>query len=232
MLLAGLRILISNWRLTLVQVLPAMWVWLAMCDLRAHVLSGNSTPDLRGPVLIPIVAVIVLGTIPSYFLNAVFAFAVAQPGEPSVRRAVAEARARLPAIVAWGGCVGLALGIATTVVSRAQRPWFALVLGIVVAVMMITYVAVPARMIGVKTPRSRRDRFSISAISAAIGLIVSAPSYLLGRIALLMLGSPVLFIPGVVLLVAGVLVQAGATGAVKAMKVSANLAAGRGLPPS
>jgi hypothetical protein len=31
-------LLLTNWRLTLVQVLPTMWVWLAMCDLKAHVL--------------------------------------------------------------------------------------------------------------------------------------------------------------------------------------------------
>ncbi len=36
-LFEGLRALIANWRLTLVQVLPAVWVWLAMYDLRAKV---------------------------------------------------------------------------------------------------------------------------------------------------------------------------------------------------
>src|SRR5689334_12740223 len=33
MLFDGLRLLLSNWRLTLVQVLPAMWIWAAMLDL-------------------------------------------------------------------------------------------------------------------------------------------------------------------------------------------------------
>ncbi len=35
MLYDGLRLLVSNWRLTLVQILPAMWIWLAMFDLKA-----------------------------------------------------------------------------------------------------------------------------------------------------------------------------------------------------
>jgi hypothetical protein len=26
-----------NWRLTLIQVLPAMWIWVAMYDLKLHV---------------------------------------------------------------------------------------------------------------------------------------------------------------------------------------------------
>jgi hypothetical protein len=37
MLLNGRKLLFSNWRLTLVQILPAMWIWLAMSDLKAHV---------------------------------------------------------------------------------------------------------------------------------------------------------------------------------------------------
>ena len=34
-LFTGLRLLVSNWRLTLIQILPAMWIWLAMFDLKA-----------------------------------------------------------------------------------------------------------------------------------------------------------------------------------------------------
>jgi hypothetical protein len=38
----GLKLLFSNWRLTLVQILPAMWIWLAMFDLKEHALHGKS----------------------------------------------------------------------------------------------------------------------------------------------------------------------------------------------
>src|SRR5947209_4820718 len=51
LLFDGLRLLLSNWRLTAVQMLPAMWIWLAMFDLRVHVLHGRSLNVLRGPVL-------------------------------------------------------------------------------------------------------------------------------------------------------------------------------------
>ena len=67
MLFDGLRLLFTNWRLTLVQVLPAMWIWLAMYDLKAHVLHGKSFHVLRGPVLIPIVLVITAITAASFF---------------------------------------------------------------------------------------------------------------------------------------------------------------------
>ena len=80
MLFTGLKLLVSNWRLTLVQILPAMWIWLAMFDLKAHTLHGQSFNVLRGPVLIPIGLTIVTLTVASYFLNAVFAFSISQPG--------------------------------------------------------------------------------------------------------------------------------------------------------
>ena len=92
MLYAGLRLLVSNWRLTLVQILPAMWIWLAMFDLKAHTLHGDSFNVLRGPVLIPIGLAIVTLTVASYFLNAVFAFAISQPGRAEIRPSVAQAR--------------------------------------------------------------------------------------------------------------------------------------------
>lgn len=59
MLFHGLRLLLFNWRLTLVQVLPAMWIWATMLDLKLHVLHGASFRVIRGPVLIPIM----LGTL-------------------------------------------------------------------------------------------------------------------------------------------------------------------------
>jgi hypothetical protein len=77
MLFHGLRLLLSNWRLTLVQVLPAMWIWVAMLDLKLHLLHGVSFDVVRGPVLIPIALGVVAVTAASFFLNAVFAFAIA-----------------------------------------------------------------------------------------------------------------------------------------------------------
>ena len=36
------------------QILPAMWIWLAMFDLKGHTLHGKSFNVLRGPILIPL----------------------------------------------------------------------------------------------------------------------------------------------------------------------------------
>ena len=48
MLFEGLRLVFTNWRLTIVQILPAMWIWLAMLDLKLHVLHDRSLNALTG----------------------------------------------------------------------------------------------------------------------------------------------------------------------------------------
>lgn len=223
MLFTGLKLLLTNWRLTLVQALPAMWIWLAMYDLKAHVLHGKSFNVLRGPVLIPIVLAIAAITAASFFLNAVFGFAIVQPGAPKIRPAVAQARSHLRVILGSGGVVGLLLGLVTMVLTRSGRPWFAISLSIVIGVMMVSYVAVPSRLIGVKPSISRRDKVTASLVGGALGAVVCTPPYVLGRVGILMLGSRTLFIPGIVVLSLATALQAGATGAVKTIKMSAKL---------
>jgi hypothetical protein len=226
MLFHGLRLLLSNWRLTLIQVLPAMWIWASMLDLKLHVLRGASFREWRGPVLIPVLLGIVAITMASFFLNAVFAFAIARPGPPEIRPAFAEARSHAGVVLGWGVGVGLLLGFSTVVVVRWGLWWFALSLSIVLGIMMVCYVSVPARLIGVKTTRSRRDKFTAAAVGGALGAVVTSPPYLLGRLGILMLGSHTLFVLGIILLCVGGALEAGAEGAVKAVKVSAKLVIG------
>jgi hypothetical protein len=223
----GLKLLFSNWRLTLVQVLPAMWIWVAMLDWKVHVLHGKSFHVLRGPILVPIVLAIAAVTAATFFLNAVFGFAVSGPTPPQVRPAFARAGSHLAAILLPGVVVGLLLGLSTTVVTRWGHPWFAISLGVVVGVMMICYVAVPARLIGVKPVRSRREKLTIAAVGGTMGAVVSTPPYLFGRLAILMLGSHLLRIPGIALLAVAATLQAAATGAVKAVKMSTSLTSPR-----
>ena len=113
--------------------------------------------------------------------------------------------------------------IRCAVVTRADPPWFSLSLSIVIGVMMVAYVAVPARLIGVRQGGSRRDRLSASIVGSALGALVSTPAYLLGRIGLLMIGWPFLRFPGILIFLLGFTLQAGATSAVKAVKMGAKL---------
>jgi hypothetical protein len=226
MLFQGLRLLFSNWRLTLIQVLPAMWIWLALLDLKVHTFKGKEFHAWHGGVELLLVLLILLVTAAGFYLNAVFAFAISRPGSPQIRPAFTLARRHLGVILGVGLVVGLALGFSAIVVPRWGTHWFALSLGIVIGVMMLTYVTVPARIVGIRPGGSRRDKMATAAIGGALGALICTPAYVIGRLGILALGSSVLFPLGVVLLIVGFVLQAGATGAVKAIKMSAKLAAG------
>ncbi len=226
MLLQGVKLLFVNWRLTVVQLLPAMWIWTAMLDFKFHLLHGHSFHVLRGPVLVPIILAIAVITAASFYLNAVFAFAIAQPGKADIPQGFIEARRHVGVVLAWGLGMGVALGFATTVATRWGSWSFALALSIVIGIMMICYLAVPARLIGVKSSYSKGDKLKASAIGGALGAVVCSPPYLLGRVGFLMLGVHYLFVPGIILLVIGITLTAGATSAVKSVKMSAKLVAG------
>ena len=164
----------------------------------------------------------------TFFLNAVFAFAVSRAGRPEVRPAVAQARQHLRPIIVSGSVIGALLAFSTIVVTRWGRPWFAISLGIVVGVMMVSYVAVPSRLIGVRPPKqSRRDKLAGTAVGGALSATVCTPPYVLGRVGILMLGSSgvLVFTLGVFAVAVGITLQAGATGAVRAIKMSATLIA-------
>jgi hypothetical protein len=230
MLFDGLKLVFANWRLTLIQVLPAMWIWAAMYDLRGHVLYGRTYHVVTGPARAAIVVAIIAITAASFFLNAVFAFAIAKPGPPLIRPAFREARSHLAVVLGSGAVVGLCLGLSTVVLIHWGLWWFALALSIVIGVMMICYVAVPSRLIGIKSGRSgysRRDKLTATAVGGVIGAVVCTPPYLLGRIGLLMLGSRALLIPGIVVFLTGLTLQAGTTSAVKVVKLGAKLVSGR-----
>jgi uncharacterized membrane protein len=227
MLFQGLRMLFSNWKLSLIQVVPAMWIWLALLDLKAHTFKGKEFHTWYGGVELLLVVVIALVTAASFYLNGVFAFAISHPGGPTIRPAFARARRHLHVVLGVGLVVGLALGFSAIVVPRWGKAWFAISLGIVIGVMMLTYVTVPARIVGIKPVGSRRDKMAAAAIGGTMGALICMPAYVIGRIGILLLGSGAVFWLGIVVLAVGFALQAGATGAVKAIKMSAKLAAGR-----
>lgn len=97
--------------------------------------------------------------------------------------------------------------------------------------MMICHVAVPSRLIGMKTAHSRRDQLTASVVGAAVGAVICAPGYALGRAGIALLGSHSLFALGVITLTIGLAFQAGTTGAVNAVQMSASLVSGHRRGP-
>ena len=232
MLFSALRLLVTNWRLMLVEALPALLIWAVTLDLKAHVLHGKEFNVIRGPIVVVLFALAVLVTIAAFVLNAAFAFAISQGGSPDLTAGFRQARRHARAIIGWGTVIGLALGFAAILVPRWGLRWFALTLGTVLAVMMLCYVAVPARIVGVQTAKpadmqGRRDKLAATAVAGLVGAIICTPPYVISRVGEGFLGHASLFALGVALIVIGLTLEAGATGAVKAIKVSAKLLAGR-----
>ena len=224
MLFQGVKLLYTNWRLAVVQIIPAMWIWLAMLDIKLHVLHGKQFHVLRGPILIPCIIGVTAVTAASFYLNGVFAFAISVPGRPEIRPAFSRANVHLRVILAWGCTVGLALSFSALIATRWGHWPFVISQSIVVGVLMLCYIAVPARLVGVeKKGRSRRDTLAASAVGGAVGAVVCSPPYMLGRVGILMLGWPYVFWLGVVFIIIGATLQTGATSAVKAVKFSAKL---------
>ncbi len=225
MLFQGLKLLLTNWRLTLVQIVPAMWIWLALFDIKIHMLHGKQFHVIRGPLLIPAVLVVTGLTAASFYLNGVFAFAIAAPGKPKIRSAFGKANQHLGVILAWGVGIGLALSYSALIVTRWGHWPFVISQSIVVGIMMLFYLSVPARIVGIDTKRTAntRDKLAATAVAGAVGAVVCSPPYMLGRLGILMLGWRYLFWVGVFLIVVGATLQTGVTSAVKAVKFSAKL---------
>ena len=225
MLFQGLKLLVTNWRLTLVQILPAMWIWIAMLDIKVHVLHGKGFHTLYGPPVVLAMIGVTAATAASFYLNGVFAFAIVDGGEPQIRPAFVRANAHLRVILAWGIGIGLLLAFSALVVQRWGLWWFAVSQSIVVGIMMLCYLAVPARIVGIDTKkgRSRRDKLAATAVGGAVGAVICSPPYTLGRLGILMLGWHGVFWLGVIFIVIGVVLQTGATSAAKAVKFSAKL---------
>jgi hypothetical protein len=226
MLFMGVKLLFSNWRLTLIELLPASWIWLAMVDLKAHLFQGRNFHPVHGWALVVGISVVTLITMGAMYLNAVFAFAIVRRGRADIAAGFAGARAHAASVLAYGAVIGVLLGFAALYSSRWGVRWFTLCLGIVIAIMMVAYIAIPSRMVGLRqAPTSRSEAFKASVVGGVLSVIVCSPPYLIGRLGILLLGVRSLLVVGIILLVIGLALEAGATSAVKAVKMSAKLLA-------
>ena len=185
MLYQGLRLLFSNWRLTLVQVLPAMWIWLAMLDLKAHAFKGNEFHVLARPRPGPARAWRSRSHGGELLPQRGVRLRDLATGQPEIRPAFTLARRHSVPSSVSGSSRASRSALSAIVVTRWGQPWFTLSLGIMVGVMMLTYVTVPARIVGIKPtgpPRqagdqrdrrdARRDRLHTAVRARRIGILL------------------------------------------------------------
>jgi hypothetical protein len=226
LLVRGVKLLILNWRLTLIQVLPALWIWLAMWDLKEHALRSAPFRDITGAAMVVIVLVTIAISIAAFWCNTVFAFAIDSPPPPRIRPAIKETNAHPVRIVLAGTFVGAALAFAIAVVPRINTKWVYIgTLGGVLGIMVISFVAVPARIIGRKPQKlPPKQAFGRTATGWALSGVAMAPGFILDRIGLIFLGISGLHIVGFVLLSLGTALYAAGMSSVKAVKMSIKFA--------
>lgn len=225
LVVSGVKPLIANWRLTLIEVAPAAWIWLSMWNLKKHFLDERSVHPVHGLILIPAAAAILAVAVAAFFCNAIFAFAIAGEQPPRIRLAVTQAREHFGVVLRWGILFGMAHAFVLLWVSRYGKFWYDFSLSIVVVGMMVSFVAVPAAILGKREQRTTRERVGYAAVGSALSAVAATPGFLFDRIGLLMIGVHALRIPGFALLSVGVALQVAGTSSVKAVKLSSRLGA-------
>lgn len=224
LLVRGVKLLVLNWRLSLIELVPAVWVWFVMWDLRRHALRSDAFRQVTPGQLLALVALTVTASIAAFWCNTLFAFAVSHP-RPQIALAVRQTRPHLPRLAVTGAVLGALLALAAVGIPRIDSVLLYLAaLGSVYAVMLVSFVAVPARILGAKS-RRRRPTEAIGnwTVGGALSAVAMTPGFVLDRLGLILLGVPGLHLLGFVLLSIGTALYAAGMSSVKAVKLSMKL---------
>jgi hypothetical protein len=224
LLVRGIKLLALNWRLTLIELVPAVWVWMIMFQLKQHTLRDVPFRESTLGGLLIVAAIAVVASIAALWCNTVFGFAISHP-RPLITPAVQQARPHLRRISAFGAAIGLLLTLAAGALPRIDSALLALlVICGVTAVMLIAFVAVPARILGARKQRlPPRQAVGSWAASIALSAVAMGPGFLLDRIGLLLLAKSGLHLLGLVLLSVGTALYAAGMSSARAVKLTVKL---------
>ena len=229
LVIVGIKPLIKNWRLTLVEVLPAAWVWLAMWNLKSHLLDQRGVHQVHAYWYLPVIVFFIAMAVLAFWCNAIFIFALGS-SPPLLRPATSKANEHWRTILFWGVLIGSLHAFVSLVVATISKTAYDVALSAVVVLMMITFLTVPASLAGISKRRETpRDRVARTAVGGTIAAVASTPGFIFDRIGLLMIGTKTLRIPGFAVLSIGVALQVAATSSTKAVKLSTKLVAQDGV---
>jgi hypothetical protein len=221
LLVRGVKLLFLNWRLTLIELVPAAFLWVVMWDLKQHALRHAAFRQITLGGVIVLTVVLVAASIASFWCNTVFGFAIGH-AHPRIAMAVRQARPyRLPILTA-GVALGTLLTVSAIGVPRVEARWLYLTwMGALYAVMLTSFVVVPARIIGLRKqklpPKQAIGRLTVG---SALSAIAMTPGFVLDRIGLILIGSSHLRILGFILLSIGTALYAAGMSSVRAVKLT------------
>jgi hypothetical protein len=223
----GVLLLLRNWRLTLLQAFPAVWIWVMTWNMKDHLLSK---PTFSTSVVIPVAVGVLLAAQVAYWCNATFAYTMTQSAT-DIRAAFAEARRHWRLVGGLALLTGGAQAGIWLLMPRLHTDWLWVALLVMFVVQVYLFIAVPCWLLGVRKTGSRRERTTQSVTTGVLSGVASMPGFLLNRIGWLLLGSSVWFVGGVLLAIGAVL-HVTASSSVRVVKLSLRLRPGDQAPAS
>ena len=151
----GVLLLIRHWQLTLLQILPAAWVWGMSWNLRNHMLAD---PRVSTMVSIVIAVGVLIATQVAYWCNATFGYTMVQGATPDIGAAFAEARPHWRLV---GGLALLTGGLQASIalaIPHVHTRWLWLGLLVMFTLQIYLFIAVPSWLLGVRKTGSRQER--------------------------------------------------------------------------
>ena len=214
----GVLLLLHNWRLTLLQLFPAVWIWAMTYNIRHHVLSETTSTSAA---LAAAVGVLLAAQV-SYWCNATFAYTMPQ-ATTDIRAAFGEARPHWRLI---GGLALLTGGLQALIwllVVRLDVSWLWIAYFVMFAVQVYLFVAIPCWLVGAGKTGTRRERTTQSVTTSVLSGVAAMPGFLLNRIGWLLLGAGAVGIIGGILLAIGAVLHVTASSSVRVVKLSLRL---------
>ena len=216
----GVLLLLHNWRLTLLQLFPAVWIWAMTWNMKHHLVSK---PTISTSFAITAAVGVLVAAQAAYWCNATFAFTMAQGFTGNIRAAFREARGHWRLIGGLALLTGGAQAVIWLLVPRLSTEWLWVALIVMFVVQVYLFIAIPCWLLGVRKTGSRRERTTQSLTTGVLSGVASMPGFLLNRIGWLLLGSGFLGIVGGVLLAIGAVLHVTASSSVRVVKLSLRL---------
>ncbi len=220
----GLKLLVSNWRLLLLELVPAIWVWLVMWDLHRQKLRNVPLGDPSLTEVLVAVGAASLAGVAALWCNSVFGFAITHE-RPQIMRAIRQTRPFRRRIVAAGILMGVVVTLGFAVIPRVQPEWvYYGFLGGMYGIMLTALVVLPAWVIGI-----RRTHFGpVQTVQRwvtgwALGAVAMTPGFVVARTGGLLLEQRGLEWVGYVLITVGAVLYAAGLSSVKAVTLSMKL---------
>jgi hypothetical protein len=216
----GVLLLLRNWRLTLLQLFPAAWIWAMTWNMKSHLFSK---PTFSTNVVIAAAVGVLLAAQVAYWCNATFAYTMAQSATADIKAAFGEARRHWRLI---GGLALLTGGVQAAIwlaMPRLRTDWLWVALLAMFVVQVYLFIAIPCWLLGVRKTGSRRERTTQSVTTGVLSGVAAMPGFLLNRIGWLLLGSGVLAIVGGALVAIGAVLHVTASSSVRVVKLSLRL---------